>query len=377
MENNVQPDTFVRPEIKDFSPYSPGLSIDEIRSKYHLQRVIKMASNENPLGVSPLVQNTLAKHIGGVFRYPRSGSPELRAALARHLDVPEEWIVAGNGSDEIIDLLIRVKARPGRDHVLLFEPSFSMYRLLARLCGVEVRSIPLDDDFQFPWVRMLQSVTDETAMVFVTTPDNPTGYAPKVQELESIAGQLPPHALLIVDEAYMDFAQPMDEYSLLPRLKEMPNVVVLRTFSKLYGLAGLRLGYGVMPPWLADALIRVKPPFSVNSLAEVAGMAALQDHHFVRATLECVISGRIYLSAELERLGCRVFPSQANFLLFKPGRDGRKKLSAQDVFQELLRRGVIIRPLKSYGLDEYLRVSIGTEEENQIFIRELEAVLHG
>ncbi|GAB6059166.1 histidinol-phosphate transaminase [Desulfonatronum parangueonense] len=373
----MQPDTFVRPEIKDFSPYSPGLSIDEIRSKYHLQRVIKMASNENPLGVSPLVQNTLAKHIGGVFRYPRSGSPELRAALARHLDVPEEWIVAGNGSDEIIDLLIRVKARPGRDHVLLFEPSFSMYRLLARLCGVEVRSIPLDDDFQFPWVRMLQSVTDETAMVFVTTPDNPTGYAPKVQELESIAGQLPPHALLIVDEAYMDFAQPMDEYSLLPRLKEMPNVVVLRTFSKLYGLAGLRLGYGVMPPWLADALIRVKPPFSVNSLAEVAGMAALQDHHFVRATLECVISGRIYLSAELERLGCRVFPSQANFLLFKPGRDGRKKLSAQDVFQELLRRGVIIRPLKSYGLDEYLRVSIGTEEENQIFIRELEAVLHG
>ncbi|SDB55265.1 histidinol-phosphate aminotransferase [Desulfonatronum thiosulfatophilum] len=373
----MQSDTFVRPEIKDFSPYSPGLSIDEIREKYALQRVIKMASNENPLGVSPLVQKTLAKHIGGVFRYPRSGSPDLRAALARHLDVPEEWIVAGNGSDEIIDLLIRVKARPGKDHVLLFEPSFSMYRLLARLCGVEVRTIPLDEDFHFPWVRMLQSVTEETAVVFVTTPDNPTGYAPEVQELESVAGQLPPHVLLVVDEAYMDFARPMDEYTLLPRLKDMPNVVVLRTFSKLYGLAGLRLGYGVMPPWLADALIRVKPPFSVNILAEVAGTAALQDIDFTRATLDCVITGRTYLATELERMGCRVFPSQANFLLFKLGRANRNELSAQHVFQELLRRGVIIRPLKSYGLDEYLRVSIGTEEENQIFIREIEAVLHG
>jgi histidinol-phosphate aminotransferase len=361
----------LRPEIQDFSPYSPGLSIEEIQQRYGLHRVIKLASNENPLGVSPMVQKAIEKHAQGVFRYPRSGSPDLRRMLGKHLGVPEQCIVAGNGSDEIIDLLIRIKARPGLDHILIFDPSFSMYRLQARLCGVEVKTILLDQDFHYPWVRMLQSVDEQTAIVFVTTPDNPTGHAPTVQELESVAGQLPEHTLLVIDEAYMDFAQPTADYSLLPRLGELSNVVVLRTFSKLYGLAGLRLGYGVMESWLADALIRVKPPFSVNILAEAAGMAVLQDVTFVQATLECVLKGRDMLTAELKRIGCQVFPSQANFLLFKPNH------SAQDVFQRLLERGVIIRPLKSYGLDEYLRVSIGTEEENRIFIQELESVLHG
>jgi len=363
--------TFLRPEIQDFTPYIPGLSIQEIQKKYGLERVIKLAGNENPLGVSPLVLQSLALHSSGAFRYPRSGSPDLRRALAEHLGVPWQCIVAGNGSDEIIDLLIRVRARPGVDNIVIFEPSFSMYRLLARLCGVDIRKVRLDKDFHFPWVRMLQEVDERTAMVFVTTPDNPTGFAPPARELESIAARLPEQALLVVDEAYMDFAVPQEEYSLLARLSEFPNLVVLRTFSKLYGLAGLRLGYGLMPAWLADALIRVKPPFSVNSLAEAAGIAVLQDTQYQRATLECVVLGRSFLTNELQRLGCRVFPSQANFLLFRPA------VPAEIVFQGLLECGVIIRPLKSYGLDEYLRVSIGTQEENGIFIRELERILHG
>lgn len=366
--------SLLRPEIQGFSPYTPGLSIDEIRAKYNLQRVIKLASNENPLGVSPLVRQELVRHAGGVFRYPRSSSPELRTALAAHLGVPEEWIVAGNGSDEIIDLLIRVAAVPGRDHILIFEPSFSMYRLLAKLSGVEIRTIPLGAEFHFPWNRLLQAATEQTALVFVTTPDNPTGFAPPVQELERVAQELPSRALLVVDEAYMDFAAPMDQYSLMSRLHDFPNVVVLRTFSKLYGLAGLRLGYGVMPPWLADALIRVKPPFSVNILAEIAGLAALRDGYFVQASLECVHAGRAWLTRELSRLGCRVFPSQANFLLFKPD---HAVLSSLDIFQNLLQRGVIIRPLKSYGMEDYLRVTIGTEEDNEVFVQELEALLHG
>jgi histidinol-phosphate aminotransferase len=367
----VSPSKRLRPEIQDFSPYTPGLSIEEIKQKYGLKRVIKLASNENPLGVSPLVQKALEKHAGGVFRYPRSGSPDLRQALAERLGVDMDRIVAGNGSDEIIDLLIRVTARPGQDHILIFDPSFSMYRLQARLCGVEVRTVPLDHDFHFPWVRMLHAVDEQTALVFLTTPDNPTGHAPLRSELKSVAAQLPPSVLLVVDEAYMDFAHPQEDYSLLPDLAELPNVIVLRTFSKLYGLAGLRLGYGVMPSWLADALIRVKPPFSVNCLAEIAGLAVLQDEHFVRATLDCVRSGREFLDARLRRLGCEVFPSQANFLLFRPGRD------ADEVFQALLQRGVIIRPLGSYGLKDALRVSIGTQEENELFIQELEDVLRG
>lgn len=370
----MQQQPVLRPEIQDFSPYAPGLSIDEIREKYGLGRVIKLASNENPLGVSPLVQKALRDHASGVFRYPRSGSPDLRSALAAHLEMPEEWIVAGNGSDEIIDLLIRVAVRPEQDHILIFEPSFSMYRLLARLSGVAIRTVPLSEEYHFPWDNLLQAANEQTALVFVTTPDNPTGFAPPVQELETLARHLPSRTMLVLDEAYMDFAAPMDHHSLLPRLRDFPNVVVLRTFSKLYGLAGLRLGYGVMPPWLADAVIRVKPPFSVNILAEIAGRAALRDTHFVQTTLDCVRNGKAWLGSELTRLGCRVFPSQANFLLVRPGHDS---LSAQDIFQKLLEQGVIIRPLKSYGLEDSLRVTIGTEEENRIFIQALEAVLHG
>ncbi len=367
----MYPKPALRPEIQSFSPYVPGLSIQEIKQKYNLERVVKLASNENPLGVSPLVRQALELHAANAFRYPRPGCPELRTALARHLDVPQECIVTGNGSDEIIDLLIRVSARPGVDNIVIFEPSFSMYRLLAKLCGVTTRKVRLDEDFHFPWVRMLQEVDEGTALVFVTSPDNPTGYAPPVDELAHIARQLPDHTLLVVDEAYMDFAVPQQNYSLLPRLRELPNVVLLRTFSKLFGLAGLRLGYGVMPAWLADALIRVKPPFSVNVLAEAAGLAVLQDGPYLQASLDCVVTGRAYLTAQLRRLGCRVFPSQANFLLFRPD------ASAQNIFQSLLERGVIIRPSKSYGLDDYLRVSIGTEEENMLFIREMETVLHG
>jgi histidinol-phosphate aminotransferase len=361
--------SFLRPELQGFSPYAPGLSIDEIREKYGLERVVKLASNENPLGVSPVVKQILELNTSRAFRYPRSGSPDLRRALAEHWDVSRQCIVAGNGSDEIIDLLIRVRARPGVDKIVIFEPSFSMYRLLARLCGVEVRKVSLTEDFHFPWARMLQEVDERTAMVFVTTPDNPTGFAPPVQELASILAQLPKQTLLVVDEAYMDFAVPQEEYSLLPRLGEFPNLVILRTFSKLYGLAGLRLGYGLMPEWLADALIRVKPPFSVNILAEAAGIAVLKDAAYIQATLDCVVQGRSFLKQELQRLGCLVFPSQANFLLFRP------TVSASAVFQGLLERGVIIRPLKSYGLDEYLRVSIGTEAEHRIFIHELEQIL--
>jgi histidinol-phosphate aminotransferase len=362
-------ESILRPEIQSFSPYAPGLSIQEIKQKYGLERVVKLASNENPLGVSPLVRQALELHASGIFRYPRSGSPDLRKALSEHLDVPERCIVAGNGSDEIIDLLIRVCSRPGMDNIVIFEPSFSMYRLLARLCGIETRKVRLDEDFHFPWFRMLHEVDENTAMVFVTTPDNPTGFAPPALELESVAARLPEKTLLVVDEAYMDFALPQQEYSLLSRLSKLPNLVILRTFSKLFGLAGLRLGYGLMPEWLADALIRVKPPFSVNCLAEAAGIAVLQDARYQQASLECVTQGRVFLAEELQRLDCRAYPSQANFMLFRP------PLAAQDVFQRLLERGVIIRPLKSYGLDEYLRVSVGTQEENEIFIRELETIL--
>jgi len=365
----MDPRDTLRPEVLEFTPYSPGLSIDEIKERHGLASVIKLASNENPLGASPLVTRVLARRAESVFRYPQSGNPRLVKAIADFHGIDPARVAPGNGSDEIIDLMLRVKARPGQDNVVAFQPCFSIYRLQARLCGVELRQAPLREDFSFPFEELLGLCDENTALVFVTNPDNPSGHAVKAAELAYLAKALPPRALLVVDEAYVEFAQPEEDYSVLGRLESLPNVAVLRTFSKLYGLAGLRLGFGAMPPWLADYILRVRLPFSVNLLAEAAGMAALEDVHFRRATLETVRSGRDHLHAELTRLGCRPSPSMANFILFTPPADAGK------LFQALLAKGIIIRPLASYGLPASLRVSIGSEPENKAFIQALEEAL--
>jgi histidinol-phosphate aminotransferase len=359
----------VRPEMEGFKPYSPGLSIDEIKKRYGLSSVIKMASNENPLGTSPVVQARLNASAPLAFRYAQAGSPALSEAVGARLGVSPSCVVAGNGSDEIIDLLLRVVARPGIDNVVAFDPCFSIYDVQSRLCGVEFRQTRLNDDFSFPFEAMLSRTDENTALVFVTNPDNPSGYACPARVLVELAAKLPARALLVVDEAYIDFAEPLDEFSMLPHFGSIPNLVILRTFSKMYGLAGLRLGYGVMPEWLADLLLRVKLPFSVNILAEQAGLAALEDDIFVSETLRVVREGREILARELTAMGCTVWPSQANFLMFDPPVDART------LFEELLKRGVIIRPLASYGMPEKLRVSIGNEEENREFLVKTAEVL--
>lgn len=232
---------------------------------------------------------------------------------------------------------------------------------------MDFRAVPLQEkDFSFNWQGLLAAVDPKTALVFITTPDNPSGYCPPVTELEAFAKALPPGCLLVVDEAYMDFCRDETEFSLLPRFLEFPNLVILRTFSKSFGLAGLRLGYGIMPPTLADTLRRAHMPFSVNILAEIAGMAALADTTFYAATLQAVREGKASLQKGLAALGCRVFPSQANFLMFSLPAGCSK--TAHDIFENLLSKGLIIRPLSSYGLPEYLRVSIGSTQENRLFL---------
>jgi histidinol-phosphate aminotransferase len=280
-------------------------------------------------------------------------------------------VVTGNGSDEIIDLLLRVTARPGVDNVVAFDPCFSIYDVQARLCGVEFRQARLNDDFSFPLERLAVLIDKNTVLVFVTNPDNPSGYACPAADLADLARSLPSRTLLVVDEAYIEFADPQDRYSMLPYFTSIPNLIILRTFSKMYGLAGLRLGYGIMPEKLADLLLRVKLPFSVNILAEQAGFAALEDRAFVEETRRVVHAGREELSLGLTALGCTVYPSQGNFLMFAPPMD------ALTLFEELLRRGIIIRPLTSYGLPEMLRVSIGNAEENREFLEKTREVLRG
>ncbi len=361
--------SLTRRPLLDGDPYSPGLSVAEVKERYGLSTVSKLASNENPLGVSPKVLQTMEKQLTEVHRYPQAGSPRLRKALAAYHGVPENRIVAGNGSDEIIDLLIRVAVAPGRDHVLAFRPCFDIYRLQAKLCGVDFRQVPLRDDFTFPMDALWDAVQDDTAMVFLTIPDNPSGFAPAKEEVLDLHRRLPEDCLLVVDEAYMDFAVPRERYSLLSLAGSVPNLVVLRTFSKLYGLAGLRLGYGVMPEALADILLRVKLPFSVNVLAEAAGIAALADEAFRDATVDTVVRGRAMLTRALDEMGLLVYPSQANFIMVKPSRP------ASQLFERLLMLGIIVRPLSSYGLPDYLRISVGNAQENEALVAALQEIL--
>ena len=216
---------------------------------------------------------------------------------------------------------------------------------------------------------LLGAVNDATAMVFLTTPDNPSGFAPLVEEVLDLHRHLPDDCLLVVDEAYMDFAVPQERYSIISLAGRAPNLVVLRTFSKLYGLAGLRLGYGVMPERLADCLLRVKLPFSVNVLAEAAGIVALDDVVFRSETIRTVVQGREMLTRVLGEMGFLVYPSQANFILVKP------PMAASELFEKLLRRGIIIRPLSSYGLTDHLRITIGNAEENQALLKAIQEIL--
>ncbi|MFO7727239.1 MAG: histidinol-phosphate transaminase [Desulfonatronovibrio sp.] len=359
----------IRPEVRRFSAYSPGLGIDEIKARYGLTSVIKMASNENPLGVSPVVQEVLRKNAALSFRYPAAGNPDLCRSLGSYLQVDPKRIVCGNGSDEIIDLLIRITAVPGRDNIVAFKPCFSIYKLQSRLCGVEFRQCSLGADFSFDWSGLLNLVDDHTRIVFLTNPDNPSGNAVSAEKIKEFFSLLPDSAILVIDEAYIDFAAPMEKFSSINMSLVSDRIVVLRTFSKMFGLAGLRLGFAVLPEFLADYLLRVRLPFSVNILAEKAGVAALEDNVFRQATLDLISSGRQYLTKELERLGCRVFPSQANFLMFRPPKN------ADTVFKELLKQGIIIRPLKSYGLPDFLRISMGTQKENQLFLKTLKDIL--
>ncbi len=362
------------PRIAALAPYAPGLSIAEIEEKYGLSQVIKLASNENPLGASPLAQEAARRNADLIFRYPQGGNTRLAKALASLYGVGQERIVIGNGSDEIIDLLLRILARPGADNMVCSEPCFSIYPIQAEICGIEARRVPLKEDFA-PDLPGLAARADAcTRLVFLTTPDNPSGYCPRLADVLAFAEALAkkaPRALLVIDEAYMDFAPDEQAVSCLAGGQIPPNAAVLRTMSKSYGLAGMRVGYGVLPENIADAFWRARLPFSVNVLAEETALAALADAAFRQATLAAVAAGRKTLEAGLRAAGCEVWPSSANFIMFRLPEGG----SASECFERLLQEGIIIRPLKSYNLPDHLRVSIGNEKENAVFLQALNRFL--
>ncbi len=353
----------IRKEVEEFSPYEAGLSIEEIRDKYKLEKVIKLASNENPLGTSKKIIKLLEEKASYAFRYPQSGNPRLKNALAQKHNVSPSRIALGNGLDEVIDVLIRVLATPNKNNIVAFNPCFGIYKTQAKLCGIELRQAPLKPDFSFDIDALLALVDDNTSIVFLTNPDNPSGYAMKREEIEIFASHLPKTTLLVIDEAYIDFAS--EKYQCEQLAHDFENVAILRTFSKCYGLAGMRIGYGIFPEQIADYMGRIRLPFSINILGEEAALLALEDKEFYNDTLELTKNQRIFLSLGLETLGCKIVPSQANFILVSL----KTSELGQGLFEFLLTKGIIVRNLASYDMPHALRITIGTQEENALLLK--------
>ncbi len=366
----------VCPKVASFKSYEPGLSMEEIKEKYGLDKVLKFASNENPFGVSPKVLQRLTEVATQSFRYPQSGNPRLVEKITNYYQkkyphLTSKQVFVSNGSDEIIDLLFRVKTEPGKHNVVAFKPCFGLYEIQAKFQGCEFRQAPLNDDFSFNFESLLKLVDQNTSMVFVTAPDNPSGLLAKKSELANLAKSLPAQCLLIIDEAYIEFAGDENKTSLLGDLDKYENIVIMRTFSKVYGLAGLRIGYAFLPEKLANYLWRVRLPFSLNILANEAAIAALDDEEFKQKTIKNNEIERFKMFNSLEELGCKVTPSSANFLMFRLP----ESYNPKEFNQQLLERGIIVRYLASYDLPNYLRFSIGTKEDNQIFIDTLKILM--
>jgi histidinol-phosphate aminotransferase len=353
--------------IATLKPYPPGKPLEELEREYGIKDSIKLASNENPLGTSPLALEAIRRNLKNLRRYPDGSGYYLKRRLSERLGVGESSIVLGNGSNEIIDLVIRTFVQ-AKEEVLMSEPTFLVYPLMTQAVGARALKVP-QKHFAHDLEAMAKAVTQNTRVVFLDNPNNPSGTVISRKEFETFKSSLPSDVIVVLDEAYMEFADPKQTITGLEYLNGTPPVVSLRTFSKAHGLAGLRIGYGVMPPEVADYLNRARQPFNVNSLAQVAALAALDDEEFLQETQKVVREGLAFLYAELEKLQLRTHPTQANFFLIDVGHDGQK------VYEAMLRRGVIVRAMNSYGLNSYIRISVGRPEENRRFVDNLKEVL--
>lgn len=355
-----------RPEIFKIKDYVPGKPIDEVKRELGVTDIIKLASNENALGPSPLAQQAMREALDTVHLYPDSNCYHLKQKLARIYDLDPRGIVIGNGSDELLKMLADAFLMPG-DEVVLAQPTFSEYEITATVLGAECIKVPFKNQ-RHDLEGMVRAVNNRTKIIYVCNPNNPTGTALTGQQLEQFLSGMSPQTLVVFDEAYFEYVDDPAVISGLNFLGKTP-IVVLHTFSKIYGLAGMRVGYALTTPDIARAMEKVKDPFNVNLLAQKAAEAALDDSGHLERTLEMNRVGKQFLYDGFDRLGLNYVDSQANFILVDLKRDCR------EVFERLLKRGVIIRPADVFDCPTFIRVTIGTREENQRFIEELSAVL--
>jgi histidinol-phosphate aminotransferase len=353
----------VAEHIRTISPYVPGKPIEELERELGISGSIKLASNENPLGPSPKAVMAIKKAVDGLNRYPDGSGFYLSQALARQLGVDLGQVLLGNGSNELIELAVRTFVQPG-DEVVSADPSFVVYRMITQAASGTNVIVPCKD-MTHDLDAMADAITPRTKIVFIANPNNPTGTMNTKSEMDRFLARVPDHVLVCVDEAYYEYVTRAEYPDSIDFLREGKNVLALRTFSKIYGLAGLRIGYGITKPEVAEMMNKVRQPFNTNSPAQVGALAALSDRKHVEKSVTLNNEGKQLLYREFDRLGVTYVPTEANFLLFETRLDGK------DLYAGLLKKGVIIRPMGG----KRLRVTIGLPEENRRFIAELETLL--
>jgi histidinol-phosphate aminotransferase len=351
--------------IASITPYPPGKPIEELEREYGISGSIKLASNENPLGPSPKAIEAINAALSKLNRYPDGSGFYLRRKLAEKYGIPFDGIMLGNGSNELIELVIRAFMTPG-DEVIMPEPSFLLYRLVVQWMGGKPVAVPLKADLKIDLEKIAEAVTPRTRAIFLTNPNNPTGTVIAKIDFDAFLSSVPSNLIIVLDEAYIEFNKNPDTPSGFDYIdRQGPSVLSLRTFSKAYGLAGLRIGFGTMDPDIAGYLNRVRQPFNTGSLAQAAALAALDDQEFLDRTQQTIWSGLQYLYGELDKMGLKYVPSEANFFLIEVG------CEAKNLFEAMLRRGVIVRSMASYGMQRFIRINAGLAGENERFIRTL------
>ncbi|MGQ9640409.1 MAG: histidinol-phosphate transaminase [Candidatus Bathyarchaeia archaeon] len=356
----------MRKELRDLEVYIPGKPIEELQREMGLRHVVKLASNENAFGPSPKALNALRSAIYNVNRYPDGGCYYLRRKLAEILGVEGDNLIFGNGSDELIVLTVRAFLETG-DEAIVADPTFLIYRIALKAAGVQTVFVPLKN-MRYDLDAIVSKISGRTRMVFIANPDNPTGTYVTKREVEAFIDKVPDDVLLFFDEAYYEYAEGGD-YPDTMKYMGRGNIITTRTFSKIYGLAGLRLGYGVADKKIIEGMNKVREPFNVNLLAQEAALAALEDEEYVKFVRRETDKGKRFLYNEFGRLDLEYVPSATNFILVRLGP------KAEEVYQRLLRVGVIVRHMKAWGLSEYVRVTVGREDENRFFIKNLETIL--
>jgi len=358
--------------IRAIQPYRPGKPISELVRELGLNKddVIKLASNENPLGTSPMAKEAMIQALNEASRYPDGSGFVLKEALSEHLGVSSEQIVLGNGSNDVLELAARIFLRPGASAVYS-QYAFAIYPLLAQAVGAIGISVPARN-FGHDLAAMLDATTTETRVVFIANPNNPTGTLCEGRDLLRFMERISSDILVILDEAYDEYLTEANKAHSIGWLKDFPNLVITRTFSKAYGLASVRVGFALAHPDIANLMNRIRQPFNVNSIGQAGALAALKDVEFVKQAYTINRSGMLQMTSGLRQLGIEFIPSYTNFISI---RIEGESISALKIYKHLLGQGVIVRPLNNYGMSQYLRVTIGLEAENLKFLYALEQAL--